>query len=145
MRENEKRGAIQNYGSPQENAVEKRYSVRRPLLGDLSGRLIYEATSRQIPCLAVDVSKGGLRILAREQLVPKTTLTLNFENQQVALVVVWCKPECNTTMSFACGLSAIDASCDLIKFFTIVGWLHDSFETKEWLRLVEFVDRSTQQ
>lgn len=121
---------------------DNRRHLRRPLMGDLSGRLLVAAGERAIPCLAVDVSVQGLRVLSREELVPGTAMLLAFEHHCLPLVVVWCQREGKRQGSYACGLMASAPACNLEQFFTDIGWLVDGSDTRMWLGDIEFVDRS---
>ena len=102
---------------------EKRRQIRRPLTGDLTGALVATRSGSVVPCVAVDVSRGGLRIVLSLDLTPSTPLALRLDGREVPLAVVWCAKEPAKKGYFACGLKCLDASIDLERLFTRVGWL----------------------
>ncbi len=120
-------------------AKESRRCLRRPLMGDLTGRLFVAESGRPIPCLAVDVSVGGLRVLAREELTPGAAMLLAIEGCTLPLVVVWCQPDAKSRKSYACGLAS-SSDTDLEKFFISIGWLADNRATDAWIRGLELVN-----
>lgn len=127
-------------GLPVRIPEEARNHVRRPLMGDLTGRLLIGWSGRPVPCLAVDVSVGGLRILAREELIPGTAMFLAFQEKNYPLVVVWSKPDGKGRGSHACGLmSASDANLEHL--FVSIGWLdrEDERATSTWANALEFI------
>lgn len=119
---------------------ESRRHLRRPLMGDLTGRLFVAESGRSVPCLAVDVSAGGLRVLAREELPPGAALLLAIESCTLPLIVVWCQPDAKSRGSYACGLAS-SSNADLEKFFASIGWLDDYGPTEEWVRNLELVNK----
>ncbi len=128
---------------------EERRHARRPLMGDLTGSLLVASGRRPVPCLAVDLSNAGLRILAREELSPGVSMFLSIEGYNLPLVVVWCQPDTQSEGSYACGLaSASDA--DLESFFRLVGWLDegdiiDGLKTENWVRSLELVSAAAEE
>ena len=118
---------------------ESRRYLRRPLMGDLTGRLFVAESGRPISCLAVDVSVGGLRVLAREELTPGAAMLLAIEGCTLPLAVVWCQPDAKSRKSYACGLASPSAT-DLEKFFITFGWLPDNCVTDAWIRGLEIVN-----
>ena len=86
-------------------ANESRRYLRRPLMGDLTGRLFLAESGRPIPCLAVDVSVGGLRVLANEELTPGAPMLLAIESYTLSLTVVWCQADAKSHKAYACGLA----------------------------------------
>lgn len=121
--------------------TEARRQMRRPLLGDLSGRLFVAEGNRPICCLAVDVSVSSLRILAHEELPAGSLMILEFETHRIPLVTVWCRKDEKRLGSFACGLTAANTTFDLINLFTTIGWLDSIDETRAWLNNVKFINR----
>jgi hypothetical protein len=117
---------------------EVRKQLRRPLLGDLAGRLLL-ANDRPVLGLAIDVSMAGLRILAREELSPGTQLSLAFEGRAVILVVVWCQEDGTRRGTYACGLLTLDPTIDLERHFVAIGWLEPTPDTEAWLDTLELV------
>ena len=118
-----------------------RRQMRRPLLGDLSGRLYAAEGCRPIPCLAVDASMSGLRVLAHEELSPGAQMYLEFESHNIPLVMIWCQKDGNRLGSFAYGLMTTRKTDDLIKLFTNLGWLDNIDGTRAWLNKVKFINR----
>ena len=118
---------------------EKRGNPRRPLMGDLTGRLLVGWSGRSLPCLAVDVSPGGLRVLLREQLPTGTSMFLSFDGSNVPLTIVWCQRDADSRESFAFGLLSV-RGIDLERFFVSIGWLDDHASTEAWLRSLDFVN-----
>jgi hypothetical protein len=96
---------------------EKRQQIRHPLTGDLTGSIISAKTGSLIPCIAVDVSKNGLRIVLHLDLCVGTELKLKLEHLETTLHVVWCKKEETKKGYFACGLKAADEGVDLAHAF----------------------------
>ena len=105
------------------DSEEQRRQIRRPLTGDLTGALVAAASGSTIPCVAVDVSKGGLRIVLALDLAPGTELRLRIDAREVPLAVVWCGKEPTKKGYFSCGLKALDPEADLERLFTRVGWI----------------------
>lgn len=118
---------------------ESRRYLRRPLMGDLTGRLFLAESGRPIPCLALDVSVGGLRVLAHEELIPGAPMLLAIESCTLPLAVVWCQPDAKSRKSYACGLASSDDT-DLEKFFISIRWLADYGVTDAWIRGLELVN-----
>jgi hypothetical protein len=115
---------------------ESRRHVRRPLVRDLTGRLLVGSGGRPVSCFAADVSSGGLRILAHEELPPGAVMVLAVEGFSVPMVVVWCQPDAESIGSFCCGLMST-GDTDLEMFFVSIGWLGDDQITEEWIRGLE--------
>ncbi len=102
---------------------ELRRHLRHPLTGDLTGSLISAATGSKIPCIAVDVSQSGMKIVLTLDLDVGTKLFLRLANQrEVRLEVVWCRKEPTRKGYFACGLRRTEDTTDLEKIFTEAGW-----------------------
>jgi hypothetical protein len=118
-----------------------RRHVRRQLMADLTGCLFISSSGRPVSCLAADVSSGGLRILAREELSPGVTMAIKSEGLTISLVVVWCQPSPQSGGSFSCGLMSTGAT-DLEMFFVSLGWLGDNRITEEWISGLELGDEA---
>jgi hypothetical protein len=95
----------------------QRRHFRHPLTGDLTGRIVAAASGSVIPCMAVDVSRGGMRIVLTLDLAPGYQLLLKMHGLAVPLVVVWCKKEPARKGYFGCGLKSLDEAVDLEALF----------------------------
>jgi hypothetical protein len=118
---------------------EVRRHIRRPLMGDLTGRLLVNSTGRLVPCLAVDVSDDGLRIMVSEELAPGVDMILALEGCNLPLVVVWCKPDARSRKSHECGLRST-GNTNLERFFVSIGWLEENRTTEAWIHTLDFVN-----
>lgn len=85
---------------------DKRRQLRHPLDSDLTGQMISVASGSAIPCVAVDVSVSGLKIVLTLDLMPGTELQLKLNGRIVPLIVMWCTKETTKRGYFACGLAA---------------------------------------
>jgi hypothetical protein len=95
----------------------QRRHLRHPLTGDLTGRIVGKASGSVIPCMAVDVSKGGMRIVLTLDLPPGYELQLSMSGRIIPLVVVWCRKDPERKGRMACGLKCLDDSADLELLF----------------------------
>jgi hypothetical protein len=106
--------------------ADKRTQVRYPLTGDLTGALRSASSGGVIPCIAVDISKGGMRVVLSLDLAPGSELFLNIRDAEHKLLVVWCDKEVTRKGYYSCGLRAIDPTIDLTALFAKGGWLKGS-------------------
>lgn len=94
---------------------DKRKHLRHPLDSDLTGRMISAASGSTIPCIAVDVSTSGLKIVLTLDLAPGTELRLKMGGKEIELIVMWCSKEPTRKGYFACGLATKSPVDDLEK------------------------------
>ena len=122
LRKSGRRSEVKCMGNTAEDD-EQRKHLRHPLTGDLTGSMISAATGSKIPCIAVDVSASGMKIVLTLDLDLGTKLFLRLMNQrEVPLEVVWCRKEPSRKGYFACGLRRVDEKTDLERVFTEAGW-----------------------
>jgi hypothetical protein len=102
---------------------EKRMAVRHPLTGDLTGSMVSAKSGSTVPCIAVDVSQTGMRIVLALDLNVGAHLILKMNDLVIPLEVVWCRKEASRKGYFACGLKRRNEAQDLEKVFTDIGWM----------------------
>ncbi len=103
----------------------KRRQMRHPLTGDLTGSVVSIRSGSQIPCVAVDVSIGGLCVILSLDLLPGTELLLKLPNAEARLDVIWCRKELSRKGYFCCGLMAPDPNVNLVQMFNFSGLMND--------------------
>lgn len=91
-------------GMSHANPADKRRHLRHPLTGELSGSLVSKQSGSVIPCVAVDVSINGLRVILTLDLEPGSDLILRLNGKEVPLTVVWSMKEATRKGYFSCGL-----------------------------------------
>ena len=79
----------------------------------------------KIPCIAVDVSQTGMRIILTLDLNVGTALVLKMNDLVIPLEVAWCRKEPTRKGYFACGLRRCNEAQDLERIFTDVGWMDE--------------------
>lgn len=108
---------------------EKRIAVRHPLTGDLTGSMLSVKSGSKIPCMAVDVSQTGMRIVLTLDLSAGTHLILKMNDLVIPLEVVWCEKESSRKGYFRCGLRRSNEAQDLERIFREIGWMDDDAKT----------------
>ena len=79
----------------------------------------------KIPCIAVDVSQTGMRIVLTLDLSVGTALLLKINDLVVPLQVIWCEREASRKGYFRCGLERCNEAQDLERIFTEIGWVDE--------------------
>lgn len=102
---------------------DQRITVRHPLLGDLSGKVLIAASRTISRCLALDVSESGLKLMSFEPLQPGTDLILIVDEMEIPLRVVWVNERSGDVSHFICGVESMDKSLGLESLFASKQWL----------------------
>ena len=106
---------------------ERRISQRKQLTGLLPGPLIVEdeesSEKLMIYCKPIDVSQHGLGMITNYDLFEGQILQLDLKSRQIALKVIWVKPDFEKNDLRRCGLVLIDNREDLVKIFEDKGCL----------------------
>lgn len=102
---------------------DQRITVRHPLLGDLSGRIIDAATGRESRCLALDVSESGLKLMSFEPMNPGTELILKVDEKSIRLRVIWISERQGDVEHYVCGVESLSKDLGLESLFVAKNWL----------------------
>lgn len=102
---------------------DQRVTLRHPLLGDLSGKIIIAATGKISRCLALDVSETGLKLMSFESMAPGTDLILRVDDKDIPLRVIWVSERQGDVEHFVCGVESLDRNQGLESLFVAKSWL----------------------
>lgn len=99
---------------------DNRKHVRHPLTGDLGGSLV-SAGGSAVPCVAVDVSASGMRVVSGIDLENGARMTLNIGTRKIQLEVVWCVKDKERKGRFSSGLRRLVETDNLELAFVELG------------------------